>query len=156
MDKSCSGGGYSDKVNASVLSGNLPDVLTVDGRMLRHMRQSWDWRCLSTRLPSAKNIFQGSVLRACRNVACGGIHPPDAELQSGGHIDVYSETKQSAVVENAEVMGNENNLYFTFGEAPAVARVSKYEISRADDTIDFVFVPSKLHFFDKETETCLF
>ncbi|MGN1129495.1 MAG: ABC transporter substrate-binding protein [Candidatus Flemingiibacterium sp.] len=25
------GGGYSDKVNASVLSGNLPDVLTVDG-----------------------------------------------------------------------------------------------------------------------------
>ena len=26
-----SGGGYSDKVNASVLSGNLPDVLTVDG-----------------------------------------------------------------------------------------------------------------------------
>lgn len=26
-----SGGGYSDKVNASVLSGDLPDVLTVDG-----------------------------------------------------------------------------------------------------------------------------
>ena len=26
-----SGGGYSDKVNASVLSGGLPDVLTVDG-----------------------------------------------------------------------------------------------------------------------------
>lgn len=26
-----SGGGYSDKVNASVLSGELPDVLTVDG-----------------------------------------------------------------------------------------------------------------------------
>ncbi len=26
-----SGGGYSDKVNASVMSGNLPDVLTVDG-----------------------------------------------------------------------------------------------------------------------------
>ena len=26
-----SGGGYSDKVNSSVLSGGLPDVLTVDG-----------------------------------------------------------------------------------------------------------------------------
>lgn len=26
-----SGGGYSDKINASVMSGNLPDVLTVDG-----------------------------------------------------------------------------------------------------------------------------
>ena len=26
-----SGGGYSDKVNASVISGGLPDVITVDG-----------------------------------------------------------------------------------------------------------------------------
>ena len=26
-----SGGGYSDKVNASVMAGGLPDVLTVDG-----------------------------------------------------------------------------------------------------------------------------
>jgi len=26
-----SGGGYSDKINASVMSGNLPDVMTVDG-----------------------------------------------------------------------------------------------------------------------------
>mgnify|MGYP000003237323 FL=1 len=72
------------------------------------------------------------------------------------HYDGRYFAEQSAVVENAEVMGNENNLYFTFGGAPAVARVSKYEISRAGDTIDFVFVPSKLHFFDKETETCLF
>lgn len=26
-----SGGGYSDKINASVMSGDLPDVITVDG-----------------------------------------------------------------------------------------------------------------------------
>lgn len=84
-----------------------------------------------------------------------GVRGEDIKLDAQ-NIDVYSETKQSAVVENAEVMGNENNLYFTFGGAPAVARVSKYEISRAGDTIDFVFVPSKLHCFDKETETCLF
>ena len=84
-----------------------------------------------------------------------GVRGEDIKLDAQ-NIDVYSETKQSAVVENAEVMGNENNLYFTFGGAPAVARVSKYEISRVGDTIDFVFVPSKLHFFDKETETCLF
>ena len=84
-----------------------------------------------------------------------GVRGEDIKLDAQ-NIDVYSETKQSAVVENAEVMGNENNLYFTFGGAPAVARVSKYEISRSGDTIDFVFVPSKLHFFDKETETCLF
>ena len=31
-------------------------------------------------------------------------------------------------------------------------RVSKYEISQVGDEIEFVFVPSKLHFFDKKTE----
>ena len=29
-----SGGGYSDKINASVMSGGLPDVLTVDGHAM--------------------------------------------------------------------------------------------------------------------------
>ena len=31
MPRNDSGGGYSDKVNASVMAGGLPDVLTVDG-----------------------------------------------------------------------------------------------------------------------------
>ena len=44
-----------------------------------------------------------------------------------------------------------SNLYFSFGGAQAVARVSKYEISQIGDTIHFVFMPSKMHFFDKET-----
>ena len=48
-------------------------------------------------------------------------------------------------------MGNENNLYFQFGGTQAVARVSKYEVAQVGDTIDFVFMPEKLHFFDKET-----
>ena len=26
-----SGGGYSDKINAGVMSGDLPDIITVDG-----------------------------------------------------------------------------------------------------------------------------
>ena len=51
-----------------------------------------------------------------------GVRGEDIKLDAQ-NIDVYSETKQSAVVGNAEVMGNENNLYFTFGGAPAVARV---------------------------------
>ena len=59
--------------------------------------------------------------------------------------------RQHAVITDTEVMGNENNLYFSFGGAQAVARVSKYEICRIGDTIDFTFMPSKMHFFDKET-----
>lgn len=84
-----------------------------------------------------------------------GIRGKDIKLDPQ-NLEVYGEGKQSAVVENTEVMGNENNLYFTFGGAAAVARVSKYEISQVGDEIEFVFMPSKLHFFDKETEECLF
>ena len=84
-----------------------------------------------------------------------GIRGEDIKLESQ-NIELYKETKQSAVVENTEVMGNENNLYFNFGGAPTVARVSKYEISQIGDKIDFVFVPSRIHFFDKTTEECLF
>ena len=84
-----------------------------------------------------------------------GIRGEDIKLDPQ-NLEVYGEGKQSAIVENTEVMGNENNLYFTFGSAAAVARVSKYEISQVGDTIDFTFVPSKIHFFDKETEESLF
>ena len=68
------------------------------------------------------------------------------------NLEVYGENKQKAVITDTEVMGNENNLYFQFGGCQAVARVSKYEISQVGDKIEFVFVPSKLHFFDKKTE----
>ena len=84
-----------------------------------------------------------------------GIRGEDIKLDPQ-NLEIYGDEKQSAVVENTEVMGNENNLYFTFGGATAVARVSKYEISQIGDEIEFVFMPSKLHFFDKETEECFF
>ena len=51
-------------------------------------------------------------------------------------------------------MGNENNLYFTFGGSQSIARVSKYEMSGIGDKIDFIFTPTRIHFFDKNTEVC--
>lgn len=68
------------------------------------------------------------------------------------NLDIFKGSKQKAVVENTEIMGNENNLYFEFGGALTVARVSKYEVSQIGDEVEFVFLPHKLHFFDKETE----
>ena len=67
------------------------------------------------------------------------------------NMDINDGNRLHAVITDTEVMGNENNLYFSFGGAQAVARVSKYEISQIGDRIDFVFMPSKMHFFDKET-----
>ena len=56
-----------------------------------------------------------------------------------------------AVITDTEVMGNENNLFFNFGGNQTVARVSKDELRQVGDRIDFVFLPSKMHFFDKTT-----
>ena len=80
-----------------------------------------------------------------------GIRGEDLKMDAQ-NLEVYGENKQKAVITDTEVMGNENNLYFQFGGCQAVARVSKYEISQVGDEIEFVFVPSKLHFFDKKKE----
>ncbi len=82
-----------------------------------------------------------------------GIRGEDIKLDEQ-NLSLYQHEKQHAVVENTEVMGNENNLYFTFGGSPSVARVSKYEISSVGDNIEFVFTPARMHFFDKDTEVC--
>lgn len=79
-----------------------------------------------------------------------GIRGEDIKMDAQ-NMELNGDNKQHAVITDTEVMGNENNLYFTFGGSQAVARVSKYEISQIGDQIDFVFMPSKLHFFDKET-----
>ena len=80
-----------------------------------------------------------------------GIRGEDIKFDSQ-NIDVYGNSKQHAVIENTEIMGNENNLYFQFGGAQTVARVSKYDVCQIGDKVEFVFMPHKMHFFDKETE----
>lgn len=84
-----------------------------------------------------------------------GIRGEDIKLDPQ-NLDLYKENIMSATVDSVEVMGNENNLYFNFGGTASVARVSKYEISKPGDTIDFAFVPSRMHFFDTQTEESLF
>lgn len=79
-----------------------------------------------------------------------GIRGEDVKLDAQ-NMEIYGKDRQQAVITNTEVMGNENNLYFSFGKSQAVARVSKYEISQIGDKIEFVFMPSKMHFFDKKT-----
>lgn len=80
-----------------------------------------------------------------------GIRGEDLKMDAQ-NLELYKENRMKAVITDTEVMGNENNLYFQFGGCQAVARVSKYEISQVGDEIEFVFMPSKIHFFDKETE----
>ncbi len=79
-----------------------------------------------------------------------GIRGEDLKVDESSR-KLYTGMVQEAVITDTEVMGNENNLYFEFGGYQAVARVSKYEISEIGDTLQFVFMPSKIHFFDVET-----
>lgn len=104
----------------------------------------------SIRLPDAVMAkLQG------RNRVIMGIRGEDIKFDSQ-NLDLYNDTRQQSVIDNTEIMGNENNLYFEFGGIISVARVSKYEVSKIGDVVDFVMMPQKMHFFDEETERALF
>lgn len=79
-----------------------------------------------------------------------GIRGEDIKVDET-NLSLYPDNVQHATVDDTEIMGNENNIYFQFGGITSVARVSKYDISDGGSTIDFVMMPSKMHFFDPET-----
>ena len=83
-----------------------------------------------------------------------GIRGEDIKFDDQS-IESYGDNKQQAVIDNTEIMGNENNLYFEFGGITTVARVSKYEVNKIGDTVEFVMMPQKMHFFDLETEEAI-
>ncbi|MCH5267091.1 MAG: sn-glycerol-3-phosphate ABC transporter ATP-binding protein UgpC [Lachnospiraceae bacterium] len=83
-----------------------------------------------------------------------GIRGEDIKFDDQ-NMDLYKDNKQRAVIDNTEIMGNENNLYFEFGGITTVARVSKYEVSKIGDKVEFVMMPHKMHFFDSETEEAI-
>ena len=90
-------------------------------------------------------------LRAYKDGLIMGIRGEDIKFDNP-NMELYGADRQSAVIENTEIMGNENNLYFEFGGITTVARVSKYEVSGIGDTVEFVMMPHKMHFFDPKTE----
>lgn len=57
-----SGGGYSDKVNASVMSGGLPDVLTVDGPNIAAYAANGIIQPLAELTEEEKGIYLESIL----------------------------------------------------------------------------------------------
>ncbi len=57
-----SGGGYSDKINASVMSGGLPDVLTVDGPNIAAYAENGIIRPLAEISEEEKNVYLESIL----------------------------------------------------------------------------------------------
>lgn len=57
-----SGGGYSDKVNASVMSGDLPDVITVDGPNISAYAANGIIQPLSELTEEEKRVYLDSII----------------------------------------------------------------------------------------------
>ena len=57
-----SGGGYSDKVNASVMSGDLPDVITVDGPNISAYAANGIIQPLSEMTEEEKAVYLDSII----------------------------------------------------------------------------------------------
>lgn len=57
-----SGGGYSDKINASVMSGDLPDVLTVDGPNIAAYAENGIIQPLAELTDKEKSIYLESIM----------------------------------------------------------------------------------------------
>ena len=58
-----SGGGYSDKINASVMSGDLPDVLTVDGPNIAAYAENGIIQPLADLTEDEKGVYLDSILQ---------------------------------------------------------------------------------------------
>lgn len=98
----------------------------------------------------ALNPEQQKLLKG-RTKVIMGIRGEDIKF-SELYKSQHPENQMEATIDNIEVMGNENNLYFQLAGQNATARVDKYEVCQEGDRRSFVLLPEKMHFFDAESE----
>ncbi|WP_010650149.1 ABC transporter ATP-binding protein [Oceanobacillus massiliensis] len=80
-----------------------------------------------------------------------GIRPEDIHDELV-FIDSSPESKISATIEVAELMGAESILYSKLSTQDFVARVDSRTDIKGGDNIELAFDMNKVHFFDKDTE----
>ncbi|MBD5559000.1 MAG: ABC transporter ATP-binding protein [Clostridia bacterium] len=90
-------------------------------------------------------------LKNYQNGVIMGIRGEDIKFDEV-NMELFPNDQLSSVIENREIMGNENNLYFDVSGTTTVARVSKYDVAKSGDKVSFVMLPTKMHFFDPKTE----
>ena len=82
---------------------------------------------------------------------CMGFRAEDIKLDNL-NIGLFEDSIITSAIENTEIMGNENNLYFKIGNTTAVARVGKEDVKEIGEQFKFVINRNKVHFFDLATE----
>lgn len=216
-----SGGGYSDKINASVMSGDLLDVITVDGSNISAYAANGIIQPLAELSEEEKSAYLDSILDQGtidgKLYALGAMessvglyynkaileeagiavpdkdHPwtfsefldileqlkPIMDSKNGYPLDMTFPVGEASIYyyapfiwSNGGDLVSEDGLtadgYFNSDKNAAVFQyfrglvenkymsATPYEISKPGDTIDFTFVPSRMHFFDTQTEESLF
>lgn len=82
---------------------------------------------------------------------CMGFRAEDIKLDNL-NIGLFEDSIITSAIENTEIMGNENNMYFKIGNTTAVARVGKEDVKEIGEQFKFVINVNKVHFFDLDTE----
>ena len=82
---------------------------------------------------------------------CMGFRAEDIKLDNL-NIGLFEDSIITSAIENTEIMGNENNLYFKIGNTTAVARVGKEDVKEIGEQFKFVINVNKVHFFELDTE----
>lgn len=82
---------------------------------------------------------------------CMGFRAEDIKLDNL-NIGLFEDSIITSAIENTEIMGNENNLYFKIGNTTAVARVGKEDVKEIGEQFKFVINVNKVHLFDLDTE----
>ena len=82
---------------------------------------------------------------------CMGFRAEDIKVDNL-NIGLFEDSIITSTIENTEIMGNENNLYFKIGNTTAVARVGKEDVKEIGEQFKFVINVNKVHFFDLDTE----
>ena len=82
---------------------------------------------------------------------CMGFRAEDIKLDNLNN-GLFEDSIITSAIENTEIMGNENNLYFKIGNTTAVARVGKEDVKEIGEQFKFVINVNKVHFFDLDTE----
>lgn len=80
-----------------------------------------------------------------------GIRPEDIHDEPV-FIDSTPETKITATIDVAELMGAESYLYSKVGDQDFIARVDSRSDIKGGERLDLAFDMNKVHFFDPETE----
>ena len=85
-----------------------------------------------------------------------GIRPENLD-DAPEYVAEHADAKFKVHVEVTELMGSETYLYLSTSgkEGNIVARVDPRSKSRTNDDITVAFDTSRLHFFDRDTETTL-